>query len=387
VPRRAADDRRGKETHVEIAVIGNSVVNTGFAVAADLALAGHSVRLAAWPGAEAGLDPIRRRGGIELAGDPRQSVSGRIGLARPAIEDVVARALVGAELVFLDMLAPEFESRFAGIVQHLEPGQVVHVNIHGYWPALRLAPLLRAAGRAEVTLTDCPAPTIAASHADGVVTLQWLRRRLPVAVFPAVRRDLAIERFARAYPSIVPARNVLETGFAGLNMMIHAAMAILNIGWFDRAEAAKETVWFYRGGNTPNTGRLAEAQDAERRAVCAAYGVPFRPLSQYLRDYYDAEGETIHDQVRNCSYYQALAPYPTDVWKRWMATDVAHAHVPFTALADLAGIAAPLHRAIVDLTGAVLGRDFRREGVTLERLGLAGLDPAGVLRYVETGTA
>jgi opine dehydrogenase len=370
---------------MEIAVIGNSAVNTGFAVAADLAMAGHSVRLAAWPGAEASLEPIRRRGGLELVGDPAQSVSGKLGLAKPEPKASAAAALAGAELVFLDMLAPEFETRFSTIVEHLEPGQVVHVNIHGYWPALRLAPILRAAGKSDVTLTDCPAPTIAASHADGVVTLQWLRRRLPVTAFPANRRDQALKRFEQAHPSIVPARNVLETGFAGLNMMIHAAMAILNIGWFDRAEAAKEAVYFYRGGNTPHSGKLAEAQDVERRPVCEAFSVGWRPLSQYLRDYYDAEGATIHDQVRNCAYYQALTPYPTDVWKRWMATDVGNAHVPFVALAELAGIPVPLHQSIISFVSAVLGRDFRKDGVTLERLGLAGLDTAGIQRYVETG--
>lgn len=185
----------------------------------------------------------------------------------------------------------------------------------------------------------------------------------------------------------MPARNVLETGFAGLNMMIHAAMAILNIGWFDRAEESREPVHFYRGGNTPHSGRMAEAQDAERRPVCEAFGVSHRPLSQYLRDYYDADGASIHEQVRNCAYYQALPPYPTDVWKRWMATDVANAHVPFVALAELAGVPVPLHRSIVALISAVLGRDFQTEGVTLQRLGLAGLDMAGIQRYVETGNA
>ena len=372
---------------MDIAVIGNSAVSTGFAVAADLAMAGHAVRVASWPGAETSLDPIRRRGGIELAGDPAQSVSGKLGLARPEVKDSIAAALRGAKLVFLDMLAPEFESRFTGLVEHLEPGQVVHVNIHGYWPALRLAPILRAAGRSDVTLTDCPAPTIASKYDDGVVTLQWLRRRLPVTAFPANRRDQALAVFKVAHPSIVPARNVLETGFAGLNMMIHAAMAILNIGWFDRAAEASETVYFYRGGNTAHSGKMAQAQDFERRPVCDTFGVPWRSLSQYLRDYYDADGGSIHEQVRNCAYYQALPPYPTDVWKRWMATDVAHAHVPFVALAELAGVPVPLHRSIVALVGAVLGRDFQSEGVTLQRLGLAGLDLAGIQRYVETGNA
>lgn len=372
---------------MEIAVIGNSAVNTGFAAAADFSMAGHSVRVAPWPGSEASLDSIRKKGGIELVGDHRQSVSGKLGLAKPRVEDTAKAALAGAKLVFLDMLAPEFEERFAWIVEHLEPNQVVHVNIHGYWPALRLAPLLKAAGKSDVILTDAPAPTIASHYADGVVKLQQLRRKLPVTAFPAIRRDEALKVFAQAHPDIVPATNVIETGCAGLNMMIHSAMSMLNVGWFDRAVEAKETVYFYRAGNTVHTGRMAEVQDAERRRVCAALGVPYRSLPDYLRDYYDADGATVHEQVRNCAYYQALDPYPTEVWKRWMTIDVGCAHVPFAALARLAGAEAPLHEAIISTFDALLGRDFRAEGVTLEKLGLAGLDLPGIKRYVETGKA
>lgn len=46
---------------MDIAVIGNSAVNTGFA------MAGHSVRVASWPGAEASHEPINRRGGISTS--------------------------------------------------------------------------------------------------------------------------------------------------------------------------------------------------------------------------------------------------------------------------------------------------------------------------------
>ena len=229
---------------------------------------------------------------------------------------------------------------------------------------------------------------MAAEQRDGVVYAQWLRRNLPVAVFPASRTAEAMKRLRAAYPtSVVPAANVLETGFSGLNMMIHAAMSVLNIGWFDRAMDSGEVVRFYREGNTPHTGKLAEAQDAERRPICAAYGVPYKPLSRYLRDYYDAEGNSVHEQVRNCAYYQSLSPYPTDVWKRWMGMDTANAHAPFVALADLAGVGAPLHRAVVTMIGGLIGRDIWAESVSLQRLGLVGLDADAVRRYVDNGQA
>ena len=66
---RVAELRRGHDRTHEVA-------------AADLALGGHAVRLAVWPGAEASLVPIERRGGLEVRGDAAHLVSGRLGLAK-----------------------------------------------------------------------------------------------------------------------------------------------------------------------------------------------------------------------------------------------------------------------------------------------------------------
>ncbi len=55
-------------------------------------------------------------------------------------------------------------------------GAVVHVQSHGYWPAARLTPLLRKAGREDVLVTEAPAPTHAARIDGTVVTPKGLRK-------------------------------------------------------------------------------------------------------------------------------------------------------------------------------------------------------------------
>jgi opine dehydrogenase len=370
---------------MDVAVIGNSSVNAGFGVAADLAMAGHRVRLAAWPGEESTLEPLRRRGGIEIAGDIQQSTMRRGGLAKLRLCDRIAEAVTGAAIVVIDVPAAAFESRFAALVEHLEPEQIVHVNMHGYWPALRLAPLLRAAGKSAVTITEGPAPTVAATYSDGVLGLQWMRRKLPVAAFPANRFDAAFAKLQVLFPHIVPAASVIETGFAGLNMMVHFPLVLLNVGWCERAQSAGEDAPLYGPGVTDSVGRLAEAQDVERKAASAAYGVTWRGLGTSLKDYYAADGADVTAILRGTPYYQALAPYPAAVWRNWLAADVPHAHVPFVEIAERAGIAVPLHRAAVEMAGALLGRNFWRDGVTLERLGLGAAGVEEIKRYVVDG--
>lgn len=369
-----------------VAVIGNSGLNIGFAVAADLSLAGHEVRLAHWPDCAGALHPVRARDGFAVQGDPAELVSGRLGHARPAmITTDVGAALRGAEVVFLDVEPAELEARFATLLPDLADSQIVHVNMHGGWPALRLAPLLREAGKDGVTITEGAAPTMAAGHADGIVVPHALRRRRGIAAFPAVRIEHSLARLRAFYPALEASRNVLQTGFETMNLLVHPGITLFSISEYDRAEARGEPVRFYAAGNSPHTGRFAEAQDAERQPVCAAYEVPFRSLREHIGRYYGAEAPSVHDAILGAGFYQKLPPLPAATWRKWLATDMPLSHVPFVAFAELAGIAAPLHRAMIAVAEALLGQDFWAGGLTLDRLGLAGFGLADMQAYVNEG--
>jgi hypothetical protein len=45
----------------------------------------------------------------------------------------------------------------------------------------------------------------------------------------------------------------------------------------------------------------------------------------------------------------------------------------------------PIYRGLVDIFGALMETDFWKTGLTLDRLGLAGLSVDEVIRYVEEG--
>ena len=68
-----------------------------------------------------------------------------------------------------------------------------------------------------------------------------------------------------------------------------------------------------------------------------------------------------------------------------MGNDLPLAHVPLVELAELADVPAPLHRGFVDIVDALHGTNSRETGLTLERLGLAGLGQPEIIRYAETG--
>jgi hypothetical protein len=59
--------------------------------------------------------------------------------------------------------------------------------------------------------------------------------------------------------------------------------------------------------------------------------------------------------------------------------------VPLVLLSDLAKIPVPIYRGLVDIFSAVLETDFWTTGLTLDKLGLKGLSPEQVVRYVTEG--
>jgi ketopantoate reductase len=69
----------------------------------------------------------------------------------------------------------------------------------------------------------------------------------------------------------------------------------------------------------------------------------------------------------------------------YLHEDVGYGLVPMAALGRLAGVATPTIDALVQLAGLAVGVDYPREGLTLERLGLAGTSPSELLTLVQEG--
>lgn len=373
---------------ISIAVIGNTGMNIGAAMSGNLALGGHNVRFALWADQRECLEAVRSAGGIKLMPPSNPSPSARSGLGTPRIlTDDLAEAVAGADLVVMDVEPMELEERATSLIPYLENGQVLFVSTYGYWPALRLAPALRAADKAGVTLAEGTAPPIAAVRTGAEVTPRVIRSEIPVAAFPANRAPDAMQFLPLIMASADLRRSVVETNFENINLMVHPAMALLNVGYFDRAEAKGEPISFYGTGNTVHAGRLAESFDAERPLVCDAYGVRHRPLVEHIQRLYGGPGGTVYDAVKNSSFYKNVGSFPADIWRSWTALDAPLAHVPFVQLAESAGLSVPLNRGYVHMIDALLGSNSWQTGLTLERLGLAGMSPKQVQDYVETGVS
>ena len=162
-----------------VTVLGGG--NTAFALAADLTLAGHRVRLAELPGMHDTIEPIRESRTIVLKG------VGHTGEARLAdVTTDIAGALDGADLILLSVPAYAHRPFAEACAPHLKAGQVF-VLVPGTLGSLEFAQVFEEMGnREEVVLAEvdtspyvCRKTGPDAAHIWGVVP------RLGVGVRPA----------------------------------------------------------------------------------------------------------------------------------------------------------------------------------------------------------
>ena len=369
---------------LKIATFGNQHMNLGHAIAADLTLAGHEVSILDLPEYAENIEGIKKQGGIHVDGNTDALTSGKTGFAEIGLVTTdPEEALRDADLIFLDVPADALEKRVRAIAPFIKDGAVLHFNYYGYWSSLRVAPILKEFGKENISLTECPSALYFARGKDGYLTFSIMRRGIPLAVFPGGRSDEVFGLMHFLYPDFVRAKNILETNFMNLNMIWHASISLLNLAHFDRLkESGEDTVHFYGTGITAHTGLLTEVQDREREAACTAYGVSYVPFRDLIKQFCDGTGKTMTEAQRNCNFVKSSAPFPIDIWARWLGWDIPLAMVPFVSLADLAGVHMPIHRGLVDIFSALMETNFRETGLTLDRLGLAGMSPEEIIHYV-----
>lgn len=364
-----------------VAVLGAG--NGGCAAAADLGGRGFEVRL--YNRSRERLEPLLQRGGLERYGEAGE---GFVPLA--AITDDLEQAVRGADLVMLTVpiSAHPFYARRLGRI--LPPGAVLFLNPGHMGGGLFMAhEIHRLTGRADVR--TCEVSTLAyACRMRGPASVNVMRvmRSLPFAAFPGRAQDELFELLAPLYPSLVQASHVLETGFLDINAVEHPPQIICNAGWVEHTRGA---YLFYYEGTTPSVGRVIDTLDRERIAVAEAAGVPTRPFVQVFQEM----GYTTEAAARTGTAHAALQDSAPNRWirgpksldHRYLHEDVGWGLVPWSELGRSLGVPTPVMDALITLGSTLNGRDYRAEGLTLERLGLAGRRPGELAGYLWEGIA
>jgi opine dehydrogenase len=360
-----------------IAVLGAG--NGGQTMAADLTLSGFKVNLFELPAFSSNLKPLKLEGGLHLSG------VGHNGFAKlNKITDNIEEALTDADLVMIACAVEGHEPMMEAAVRYLKDSQVVVFNT-GYWAGLRFADLLKKHKSNVVIAETSILLYLCVIEGPAKVRIDGIKNEVPFAAFPSKHNQYVHDIIKNVIPNFVLGNSILDVNLNNINWIFHPAILLMNLALIERTGG---DFTFYREGVTPRVGRLVDKIDEERVAIGKAYGLNLEPVHKWLSKFYGAEGTNMYDSFHSCKAYEP-SRY-VHVLKNldksnFITEDVTYGLVSVASLAEVAGIQTPTINALVDIANAINMQDYRANGITMNKLGLAGLNVNQISRVVHEG--
>ena len=355
-----------------VAVLGAGA--GGAAAAVELTARGHAVAL--WNRSAATLEPFRTAGGVRhegVLGDGFTALERITPDIREALDKADA-AMVCLPALAHDAVAHALLEAGAGLPVVLNPG---HTG-----GALHLAACM--GGAAPPVAEFSTLTYVARKPAHDAVRVAGAAGRVRAACLPG--GEAALDVACDLYPAARRERDVLATGLANVNMVLHPPAAVLSAAW---VEATGGAFRFYAEATTPAVARVLSALDGERLAVARAFGHELDPLLGEMAaigtvDAATAAGGDLAAAIAGGEANRAIMA-PDSLAHRYYTEDFGYGVLPFCALAGVAGVAVPVARALLALADTFVPGGVVARGLDATRLGLAGMDVEGVLGRVRAG--
>ena len=358
---------------MNVCIVGGG--NGGYATAADLALAGHRVRL--WRRAGAELAPVATTGTITLAAEERQGAA-RLDKATTDIGE----ALAGAEVVIVPLPATSHEDVATRLAGRLTGKEVVLLT-PGTLGSFVIA---RALARAGATLPLAFAetgtlPFLARKTGPATVAAPVRAANLPVGVFPGSRSKAGLPRISALFPATRPCVDALDAALTNVGPVIHPPLVLVNAASIDAGRFD-----IHAAGTSASARKLIDAVDAERVAARRGMGYP-APHYEMATTYYDESraaeglyGAGAKAKLVASGLWSEVVTYE----HRYVSEDAALGLTLLESAGRTAGVATPAISSLLGVFGALLGRDLTG-GRALDHLGLGDLTRREVVTFFHEG--
>lgn len=356
-----------------IAIIGAGA--TGIALAADMLSGGHDVILFEQQKYSKNLLDLQKAGCIHKRGCCEQG-----DVALPKITTELKTALDKAEIIFVAMVANRHPEICEQMVPYLTDGQTV-CFFNGNCGSVILKRLL---GTKDVVVGETlGAYTSIRYRGDAVVyyCMPVAKQPKAVAAFPAKDSGRFVANLRECYNCAcypeVPQKNVLETALNAPNVAIHLIASVVNIAAMEQSKDFR----LYRDGLSESVVKLVAEVEKERDAVFEKFGYCGRSNVGRINDCLNYPDTPDPELV---GFYLTTTG-PDSVIHRYYTEDAYAGNCLLLSMADAVGVKMPLMSSAVAIISAVNGVDYRSEGITLEKLGFAGLNPEEINRCLLEG--
>lgn len=357
-----------------IAVLGAG--NSGLAMSAHLALEGHSVRL--WNRSAENITRLRETKVIHCTG----VISGEATLQ--LVTNDLGEALYGVDLILVTTPANSHRELAARMAKHLTDEKTVILNPGRTFGAIEVeytlskhhAPLMPLIAETQTIIYTCRKVS-----EDSVVILS-----LKEQVFLSTRTRTGTKKALEQFPSCLQehfllADNLAQTSLGNVGPVLHCLPVLLNTGWI---ENNKVDFKYYYDGITPTIANYLEKLDRERLDIAIRVGVKLESVVEWMQRSYRIRGHSLFECIQNNIAYKTIDA-PRSLQHRYIFEDIPYGLVPFESLGQLVEANMSIIPKVIDFATEFLDFDFRANGRTLPRLGLAELTVEEIVERLSSG--
>lgn len=194
-----------------------------------------------------------------------------------------------------------------------------------------------------------------------------IKKSIKIGTIPSENASKIIGIIGEAFPMLVPAKNILETGLNGTNALLHSIPSIMNINKIGNGEVFD----YYMEGITPHICKIIQAADKEISQIYKAMKVDNKSILEFLKTMYNLDYDNLYDAIQNNKPYKGLTS-PKNVQHRFFQEDMLSTLVPLVSIGKMIGVDVPVLESFIHIGSAITGQNFMAEGRTVESLGFLG---------------
>ncbi len=355
-----------------ITIIGAG--NGGFAMAADLALAGFRINLYELPQFQSNVEAISEVGGIEITGAARN------GFAKLAkITTNIGEAVNDASYIIVVTQSLVHENIAALLAPVIRPDQFLYI-MPGSGGSFLFAKKFREKGLKVSIAETITLPYGCRKKNPKSINVTRLLEGNMIGVLPSKNTGEVVNAFKTFYPDAIPMKNVLEAALYNPNLILHPAASVLNMA---RIEYAKGDFGLYQEGFSPSIMKVLFAIDREIMQIFEKLGMSVFSYKKLVEMRYKKSFEE--------QFFGLMCKLgsrgPFDVKTRYITEDVPIGLVLLASVGQWANVPTPTVDAIIQLAGLMNDTDYWPMGRTVEKLGIAQMTPDELHHFLREGEA
>lgn len=361
----------------KITVIG--IGNGGFAVAADMALAGHKVTLFANEKYIERIEEIVETKAISLSGVGRNGVAKLYNVTSNYEE-----ALSDVDLIMPVLPAYALEDFAEEFGPYLKKGHRIMLTPGSTGGALLVAKKLHELGKInDIIIGEMHTlPYACRKTGPNSVNILLECKKLYVAAFPAKYNNLMYDMIKCLYPSAELVKDVLESSLNNGNPVSHPAPVVLNAG---KIEYAFKNHYHYKEGITPSVANVVQKIDDERKRICEELDyIPLDVKDRLYKMGYAPKRKNLYESYRDSEVFTSLIG-PNNLDNRYLTEDTPYSLVALASLGDVVGVDTPAMDSVITLAAILKGEDYWNGGNTVDKLGFEGMDLDEIKEFLENG--